>query len=473
MADEHVDFQSATPATPPAGTQVGVDLVGGIAYQRVKLDGGGDGVLIPLVAGRNADAASLPVALSSEDVAILNAAATSAKQDTGNTSLSTLAGIVSSAKAAVKSAIGDIADLATLLTNVGALTETAPATDTASSGLNGRLQRIAQRITSLIALLPTALGSGGGLKVDGSGTALPVSGSVTATVSGSVTANAGTNLNTSALALDASLSTTNTEIGGLTETAPATDTASSGLNGRLQRIAQRLSSIIALLPSALVGGKFSVTTATTITPTWAATTTAVLTPQMLAKGAVPLVGTVAVTSLKGGYLKVRIFRSGATAIDVAIQVRVRRLTGDSPPKYFDIWYAYTCGKTTAVAGVAAGSGNNAGVTSLTLNAAKTFAAGPNGDIQLGVIDNTTTPTTASELLRQAFPTSTTVKVLEFPTQSAHNNTAHVVCDQAEALSIWLDGGESYSLSIDYASATTGDSVYVDAYFNPYQNDGAS
>lgn len=37
---------------------------------------------------------------------------------------------------------------------------------------------------------------------------------------------------------------TNTEIGSLTETAPATDTASSGLNGRLQRIAQRLTTII-------------------------------------------------------------------------------------------------------------------------------------------------------------------------------------------------------------------------------------
>lgn len=63
---------------------------------------------------------------------------------------------------------------------IGALTESAPGTDTASSGLNGRLQRVAQRLTSLIALLPTALGTGGGLKVDGSGTALPVSGTVTA-----------------------------------------------------------------------------------------------------------------------------------------------------------------------------------------------------------------------------------------------------------------------------------------------------
>ena len=43
---------------------------------------------------------------------------------------------------------------------LGSLTETAPATDTASSGLNGRLQRIAQRLTSLISLVPTALGAG-------------------------------------------------------------------------------------------------------------------------------------------------------------------------------------------------------------------------------------------------------------------------------------------------------------------------
>jgi len=48
------------------------------------------------------------------------------------------------------------------------------------------------------------------------------------------------------------------KVGSLTETAPASDTASSGLNGRLQRIAQRLTTLIALLPSALVGGRLDV-----------------------------------------------------------------------------------------------------------------------------------------------------------------------------------------------------------------------
>ena len=46
-------------------------------------------------------------------------------------------------------------DLPALL---GATNETAPTTDTGSSGLSGRLQRIAQHITSLIDLLPASLG---------------------------------------------------------------------------------------------------------------------------------------------------------------------------------------------------------------------------------------------------------------------------------------------------------------------------
>lgn len=39
---------------------------------------------------------------------------------------------------------------------VGIVTETAPASDTASSGLNGRLQRIAQRLTDFLAAAPWA-----------------------------------------------------------------------------------------------------------------------------------------------------------------------------------------------------------------------------------------------------------------------------------------------------------------------------
>lgn len=66
---------------------------------------------LPLTPGRAAAANSRPVVISTEDLAVL-----------------------------------------------GANAEAAPANDTAASGLNGRLQRIAQRLSSLIGLLPTALG---------------------------------------------------------------------------------------------------------------------------------------------------------------------------------------------------------------------------------------------------------------------------------------------------------------------------
>lgn len=139
-----------------------------------------------------------------------------------------------------------------LSAKLGSLTETAPASDTASSGINGRLQRIAQRLTTLMgstiavsgtfwqavqpvsgtfwqATQPVSQADGAqvtfGTKADAKSTATDttavtamsvwkqisasvqaiataIAGTLTATVSGSVTANAGTNLNTSALALE-------------------------------------------------------------------------------------------------------------------------------------------------------------------------------------------------------------------------------------------------------------------------------
>lgn len=161
--------------------------------------------------GRTADAASVSTALSTEDAALLSALLTQSDFDT----------------------------------KIGSLTEAAPGTDTASSGLNGRLQRIAQRLTSLIGLFPTALGS-----------------------------------STAANSFPVTLSTDGpfvTQTGSITETAPATDTASSGLNGRLQRIAQNLTTLFgrfvaaatladstALPSTTIVGGAGMLYNATTL-----------------------------------------------------------------------------------------------------------------------------------------------------------------------------------------------------------------
>jgi hypothetical protein len=108
----------------------------------------------------------------------------------------------------------------------------------------------------------------GALKVDGSAATQPVSGTVT--VTGTVTANAGTNLNTSALALDATVATTNTDLGAPGSTACATDNGSCNLNALAQRQAQRLTTINTTLGTPFqAGGSIGNTTfASTQSGTW-------------------------------------------------------------------------------------------------------------------------------------------------------------------------------------------------------------
>jgi hypothetical protein len=86
--------------------------------------------------------------------------------NTTNTSLGTIdAGIPAALGAAAMAAAMPVT-IATDDARIGIVTESAPASDTASSGLNGRLQRIAQNLTTLNtsvnasnAQLPTALGA--------------------------------------------------------------------------------------------------------------------------------------------------------------------------------------------------------------------------------------------------------------------------------------------------------------------------
>lgn len=102
---------STTEALSVKGVFYGLSTSGGGAYVAVKVTPSGaiNSAIgdISGIVGQQAKAASLPVTLASDD---------------------------------------------DLQGKIGALTESAPGTDTASSGLNGRLQRIAQRLTSLIAL---------------------------------------------------------------------------------------------------------------------------------------------------------------------------------------------------------------------------------------------------------------------------------------------------------------------------------
>lgn len=89
---------------------------------------------------------------------------------------------------------------------------------------------------------------------------------------GAVTANAGTNLNTSALALETggNLAQIVTDIGAPGSTVCSTDTASCNTNQQMQRLAQRLTSIVTALGSPFqAGGSIANTTfASTQSGTW-------------------------------------------------------------------------------------------------------------------------------------------------------------------------------------------------------------
>lgn len=116
--------------------------------------GYGDPVQVTI---RNTDG-SAPGAMGSVTVtssALPTGAATSAAQSTAATTLSTIATNTTS--------IATAANQSSELTLVGPVTETAPATDTASSGLNGRQQRIAQRLTTINTTLGTPFQAGGSI----------------------------------------------------------------------------------------------------------------------------------------------------------------------------------------------------------------------------------------------------------------------------------------------------------------------
>ena len=142
--------------TGTANIVVATDEIGGVDYQRVKLALGADGTAADAPVGGGTEAGVLRVTIASDSTGVLSV------DDNGGAL--TVDGTV---------AISTNSEL-------GVVTEAAPGTDTASSGLNGRLQRIAQRLTSLIALLPTALVNGA-LQTYGVGSPTNIAAQVTVT----------------------------------------------------------------------------------------------------------------------------------------------------------------------------------------------------------------------------------------------------------------------------------------------------
>ncbi len=115
--------------------------------------GGGGGGAVTIADGADAaQGAVSDAAVTAGAAGTLSAKLRSVSRDIG--AVSTGQGAVADAAVTNPASSGSVIALLkgflSMLTLTGSVTETAPASDTASSGVNGRLQRIAQNLTSLL-----------------------------------------------------------------------------------------------------------------------------------------------------------------------------------------------------------------------------------------------------------------------------------------------------------------------------------
>lgn len=187
-----------------------------------------------------------------------------------NTSVDGIEGLIGTTNTTLTTIDGRVDTLEAI---IGATNETAAATDTTTSGLNGLIKRLNQHETTTDAFLDGLEGLIGTTNTNTTGLALNTSvdglegftdgleALITSTngfVDGLEALIGTTNINTTGLALNTSVDGLEGSVDGLesqtgivTETAPASDTASSGLNGRLQRVAQRITTLLAVFPTTL------------------------------------------------------------------------------------------------------------------------------------------------------------------------------------------------------------------------------
>ena len=267
--------------------------------------------------------------------ALPTGAATSAKQDTGNTSLASIdakltnplpvSGTVAVSNfpatqpvSAAALPLPTGASTEATLALIKAKTDNIPALGQALAVASTPVVLTAAQISTLTpqtnALTDTQLRA----------TPIPVSGTVTVDTSLLATS---ANQATEITALGTLLTTSDfdTKTGSLTETAPATDTASSGLNGRLQRIAQRLTSLITALGSPFQAGgsigntSFGATQATAANLNATVVGTGTFATQATLQAGSALVGKVGIDQTTPGTTnKVSIGTDGTVAINAAL-----------------------------------------------------------------------------------------------------------------------------------------------------------
>lgn len=160
-----------TTYTPGSGATIAADEIGGALHQRVKVSVGADGA-----------AADWEGAVTVSSSALPTGAATSAKQDTGNTSLASIDGKVTAC-------------------NTGAVVVSSSSLPTGAA-TSAKQDTIIGHVDGIEGLLTTIDADTGNIATSAASIDGKITACNTGSIAGTVTANAGTNLNTSALALE-------------------------------------------------------------------------------------------------------------------------------------------------------------------------------------------------------------------------------------------------------------------------------
>lgn len=240
------------PATAAATVDLAANGVNGDAAPADSLQVGGQdpsGDLVPMMF--NADGELL---VSVDDLPLPTGAATAANQLLEIGELQDIEADVEAMSAKLPATLGQKAMAASLSVVVSSDQSTIPvsaaslplptgaATEATLSSLNGKVTACD---TGAVVVSSSALPTGAATEA----TLSTLNGKVTACDTGAVVVSS--SALPSGAATEATLAANGVLIGAVNEAAPGTDTASSGLNGRLQRIAQRLTSMIAQLPATL------------------------------------------------------------------------------------------------------------------------------------------------------------------------------------------------------------------------------
>jgi hypothetical protein len=171
---------------------------------------------------------------------------------------------------------------------------------------------------------------------------------------------------------------------------------------------------------------------------------------------------------RGAWFYASIGRGGTTARTSGILVSVRAAgnAGVLVHPAAPTWVGDSA-TATRVTCTASGTPNNAGVTSITTATNTGIVA---GDL-LFIDDTGNVGIGNSEWARASYITSSTVILLDRPTQYAHNSTNAHLSNHADVFPrIWIDGGTEVEVIFDYGSSSTGDTDVVRCWYSTYDSD---